>query len=51
MRLSKYEQETSVLFNEEEAEAMVYTHNVRLKVQLRQMAEEYSQECVFCFLL
>ena len=49
MRLSKYEEETSVLFNEEEAEAMVYTHNARLKAQLRQMAEEYPQDCVFCF--
>ena len=30
MKLSKIEQETIILFNEGEADAEVYTHNVKL---------------------
>ena len=33
MKLSKYEQETIICFNEEETEASVYTHNSKLKAR------------------
>lgn len=47
MKLSGYEKETIILFNEEEAVAEVYTHNVPLKQKLRQMAKESPKDCSF----
>lgn len=47
MNLSRYEKETIILFNEEEAEAEIYTHNVPLKQKLRQMAKESPKDCSF----
>ena len=47
MKLSRYEKETIILFNEEEMEAEVYTHNVPLKQKLRQMAKESPGNCHF----
>jgi len=40
MKLSKIEQETIILFNEGEADAEVYTHNVKLKNKLTKMAKK-----------
>ncbi len=39
--LTKQEQETIILFNEEEATAAVYTHNAKLTAKLRQMAQKF----------
>jgi len=46
VKLTKYEQETIILFNEEEATADVYTHNLKLKERLRQLAKEFPDSCV-----
>ena len=40
MKQSKIEQETIILFNEGEADAEVYTHNVKLKNKLVKMAKK-----------
>ena len=40
MSLTKIEQETIILFNEGEADAEVYTHNVKLKNKLTKMAKK-----------
>lgn len=45
MNLSRYEQETIVRFNEEEATAGVYTHNRALARKLRQLSETRPEEC------
>jgi len=47
MRLSKYEQETIINFNEDEADASVYTHNPKLKERLKRMAAQYPADCAF----
>lgn len=47
MKLSKYEQETIICFNEEETEASVYTHNAKLKTRLKKMAESFPEECAY----
>ena len=47
MKLSKYEQETIINFNEEETVASIYTHNAKLKERLKMMAEKYPSECIF----
>ena len=47
MSLSRYEKESIILFNEEEAEAEVYTYNQSLKQKLRRMAKESPKDCVF----
>ena len=47
MRLSKYEQETIINFNEDEAVASVYTHNPKLKERLKQMAVRFPADCFF----
>lgn len=47
MKLSRYEKETIILFNEEEAEAEVYTHNTSMKQKLRQMAKDSPGDCRF----
>ena len=40
MKLSLYEQETIILYNQAEATAEVYTHDPRLLEKLRRLAEE-----------
>lgn len=46
-RLTKYEQETIINFNEDEATASVYTYNPALRRKLSQLAQERRpQECV-----
>lgn len=45
MKISKIEAETIFNFNEEEAEASIYTHNKRLIRQLAVLAAERPQEC------
>lgn len=45
-RLTRYEQETIINFNEEEATANVYTYNKALQRKLAQLAQERPQECV-----
>lgn len=45
MKLTKYEQETSILFNEEEETASVYTFNAKLKEQLKRIASKYPEHC------
>ena len=45
-RLTKYEQETVISFNEEETTASVYTYNQALQRKLNQLARERPQECV-----
>ena len=45
MKLTKYEKETIVLFNEGEREASVYTHNADLKRRLSSFAEKYPDLC------
>ena len=47
MKLSKYEQETIINFNEDEATASVYTHNQKLKNRLKMMAKKYPDNCRF----
>lgn len=47
MKLSKYEKETIILFNEEEDCAEIYTFNAKLKQKLRKLAKEYPQDCSF----
>ena len=42
MRLSKYEQETIINFNEDEPTADVYTYNRRLRSKLTKIAGENS---------
>ena len=45
MKLSKYEKETIVLFNEGEREASVYTYNADLKRRLAVFAKKYPDLC------
>lgn len=45
MKLTKYEQETVILFNEEEDTASVYTFNAKMKEQLRKLAAKYPKHC------
>lgn len=47
MKLSRYEQETIINFNEEEAEASIYTHNEKLKTRLSFLAENFPSDCVY----
>ena len=42
-RLTKYEQETILNYNEAENTASVYTHNVALMNKLRGLMEEYPE--------
>lgn len=46
MKLSKYEQETIIHYNEEEKTASVYTMNTSLTNKLAKLAEEYPDECM-----
>lgn len=47
MKLSKYEEETVVLYNEAEAMASVYTHDTKLKEKLKRLSEKYPDKIVF----
>ncbi len=44
-RLTNYERETMVNFNEAESAASVYTHNKALRRRLAQLAQERPEEC------
>lgn len=46
MKLSLYEQETIILYNQAEATAEVYTHDPKLLKKLRQLAEKYPDQIV-----
>src|SRR5699024_3387579 len=46
MKLSLYEQETIILYNQAEATAEVYTHDPRLLEKLRRLAEKYPEQIV-----
>lgn len=41
MKLSKYEQETIILYNEEETTASVYTHDPKLIEKLKRLHAKY----------
>lgn len=45
MRLSKYEKETILLFNEEEELASIYTFNAGLKRRLAEFSRKYPECC------
>lgn len=45
MKLSRYEQETIISYNEDEKTASVYTHNAALQRRLAAIAEERPEEC------
>lgn len=47
MKLSKVEQETVITYNEAEPTADIYPHNARLKQRLREIAEQFPDECCF----
>jgi len=44
MKLSKYEEETLINYNEEEATASIYTHNNQLIKKLKRLAEKYPDK-------
>lgn len=44
-KLSKYEKETIVLFNEGEDEASIYTYNAGLKKRLAAFSKKYPDLC------
>ena len=45
MRLSKYEKETIVLFNEGEDTASIYTYNAGLRKRLANFSKKYPDLC------
>lgn len=45
MRLTKYEKETTINFNEEEQEVSIYTFNADLKRRLAQFSKKYPDIC------
>ena len=45
MRLTKYEKETIILFNEEDELASIYTYNAGLKTRLKKFSRQYPQLC------
>lgn len=45
LRLSNYERETIINFNEGENAASVYTHNKALRHRLKQLAQEHPEDC------
>ena len=47
MKLSKYEEETVVLYNEAQSTASVYTHDPKLKDKLKRLSEKYPDKVVF----
>lgn len=46
MKLSKLEQESIILYNEEESTASIYTHDPKLKRKLKRLAEKIPGQCV-----
>ena len=46
MKLSKLEQESIILYNEEESTASIYTHDPKLKRKLKRLAEKYPDRAV-----
>lgn len=44
-KLTAYEKESIILFNEEEKTARVYTHNSNLKKKLEAMTKDNPKEC------
>ena len=44
VKLTKYEQETIILFNEEESTASIYTHNHALKDKLKRLSKLYPEQ-------
>ena len=44
MKLSKLEQESIILYNEEESTASIYTHDPELKRKLKRLAEKYPDK-------
>ena len=44
MKLSPYEKETIILFNEAEDTASVYTHNAKLISKLQRLSEKYPDQ-------
>ena len=44
MKLSRYEQETVINFNEEEDTASVYTHNLKLREKLLRLTVKYPDK-------
>ena len=46
MKLSKLEQESIILYNEEESTASIYTHDPKLKRKLKRLAEKYPDKAV-----
>ena len=47
MKLSKYEEETVLLYNEAQSTASVYTHDPKLKEKLKRLAEKYPEQVIF----
>ena len=47
MRLSRYEQETIVNFNESDSAATVYTYNGAFKKKLRLLSEQFPSDAKF----
>lgn len=47
MKMSKYEEETVVLYNEAESTASVYTHDPKLKEKLKRLSTKYSEQVIF----
>lgn len=45
MRLTKFEKETIILFNESEDKASIYTYNSGLKKRLKKFSRQYPQLC------
>ena len=45
MRLTKYEKETIILFNESGDEASIYTYNPGLKTRMKKFSKESPQFC------
>ena len=46
MKLTKYEEETVVLYNEAESMASVYAHDPKLKEKLKRLAEKYPEQVI-----
>ena len=44
MKLSKYEQETIILYNQAEPTASVYSHDSKLLEKLARLSENYPQQ-------
>ena len=45
MKLTKYEKETIILFNETEDQVNIYTYNVNLKRRLANFSRKYPELC------